>query len=98
MRFLRRDDEPRQHGGAGYVRLEGGYGDGPELGVRLQVEAATVIAVGVYVVLAVALGNCRAVVVVIQCAAPCPMGVRSAATKIQSIGVDCLVVCKIVAV
>ena len=64
----------------------------------MAVEAATVIAVGVYVVLAVALGNCRAVVVVIQCAAPCPMGVRSAATKIQSIGVECLVVCKIVAV
>ena len=70
MIYLRRDDKPGQHGGAGYLRLEGGYGDGPELGVRLQVEAATVITVGVDVVLAVALGNCRAVVIVTQCAAP----------------------------
>ena len=97
MIYLRIDNNPRQQRGAGYVRLEGGYRDGPELGVRLQVEAATVIAMGVYVVLAVALGNCRAVVIV-QCAAPCPVGVRSAATKIQSIGVNCLLVCKIVAV
>ena len=47
-----------------------GYSDGPELGVRLAVEAATVITLGVDVILAVVLGDYRAIVIVVQCAAP----------------------------
>ena len=71
------DDQPRQQRGAVNVRLEGGYGDGPQLCVRLAIEAAAVVTVCVYVILAVALGDYRAVIVVVQTAAP-PVRVASA--------------------
>ena len=79
MRFLalRGDDQPGQQRGCVYVRLEGGDGEGPQLGIRLAVEAAASVTMCVYVILAVALSYYCAVVVIAQTAAP-PVRVASA--------------------
>ena len=91
------DDQPGQQRGAGYIGLEGGYGEGPQLGIRLAIEAAALVTVCVYVILAAVLGYYCAVIVVAHYAAPRFGGVRSAAVKIHSIWGHCVRVCRFVA-